>query len=90
MNLKSVMLACLLIILATVAGAEQQMFEKVDKDKDGKINREEFSQYMKESAFEKLDNNRDEGITEAEWDKTYRSEERRVGKECRSRWSPYH
>ena len=32
-----------------------------------------------------------------EWDKTFpqsdkvnRSEERRVGKECRSRWSPYH
>ena len=23
-------------------------------------------------------------------DKYYRSEERRVGKECRSRWSPYH
>ena len=23
-------------------------------------------------------------------DKAYRSEERRVGKECRSRWSPYH
>ena len=23
-----------------------------------------------------------------DWD--YRSEERRVGKECRSRWSPYH
>ena len=22
--------------------------------------------------------------------KEYRSEERRVGKECRSRWSPYH
>ena len=22
--------------------------------------------------------------------KRYRSEERRVGKECRSRWSPYH
>src|ERR1041384_2568132 len=22
--------------------------------------------------------------------KSYRSEERRVGKECRSRWSPYH
>ena len=26
----------------------------------------------------------------AEGSKTYRSEERRVGKECRSRWSPYH
>ena len=23
-------------------------------------------------------------------DETFRSEERRVGKECRSRWSPYH
>src|SRR3712207_7855581 len=23
-------------------------------------------------------------------DEVYRSEERRVGKECRSRWSPYH
>ena len=25
-----------------------------------------------------------------EWKKQFRSEERRVGKECRSRWSPYH
>ena len=24
------------------------------------------------------------------WDSLTRSEERRVGKECRSRWSPYH
>src|SRR5688572_683264 len=24
------------------------------------------------------------------WEKVIRSEERRVGKECRSRWSPYH
>ena len=27
------------------------------------------------------------GVRFVEWD---RSEERRVGKECRSRWSPYH
>ena len=26
----------------------------------------------------------------ASWDQRKRSEERRVGKECRSRWSPYH
>src|SRR2546430_11545323 len=26
----------------------------------------------------------------AHGDREYRSEERRVGKECRSRWSPYH
>ena len=30
-------------------------------------------------------------VSLALWDvKTNRSEERRVGKECRSRWSPYH
>ena len=28
--------------------------------------------------------------TRAETEKAERSEERRVGKECRSRWSPYH
>ena len=27
---------------------------------------------------------------ETGWKKIKRSEERRVGKECRSRWSPYH
>src|SRR3712207_5706215 len=31
----------------------------------------------------------DKNISETQRDKT-RSEERRVGKECRSRWSPYH
>ena len=28
--------------------------------------------------------------TASEWSEGVRSEERRVGKECRSRWSPYH
>ena len=32
-----------------------------------------------------------DGIRLLEWMRQYdRSEERRVGKECRSRWSPYH
>ena len=30
------------------------------------------------------------GILCEEWNAIKRSEERRVGKECRSRWSPYH
>ena len=30
------------------------------------------------------------GLEAAARDARYRSEERRVGKECRSRWSPYH
>ena len=29
-------------------------------------------------------------MSENRWDEIERSEERRVGKECRSRWSPYH
>ena len=28
--------------------------------------------------------------SESEINDSFRSEERRVGKECRSRWSPYH
>ena len=31
-----------------------------------------------------------DSVLEFEWDVIKRSEERRVGKECRSRWSPYH
>ena len=45
-------------------------------------------------AFEKCDKLSyplPEGITNyAISELVYRSEERRVGKECRSRWSPYH
>ena len=33
---------------------------------------------------------RDEALDLADEKKRSRSEERRVGKECRSRWSPYH
>ena len=31
-----------------------------------------------------------DGATEKDIQRFLRSEERRVGKECRSRWSPYH
>ena len=30
------------------------------------------------------------GLTSETLENIYKSEERRVGKECRSRWSPYH
>ena len=41
---------------------------------------------MKEILFTAFDN----GIVHFDLANNYRSEERRVGKECRSRWSPYH
>ena len=56
---------------------------------------------MKKKDSLKINQNKDGSYT-AEWDKqdpewswmnnltSKRSEERRVGKECRSRWSPYH
>src|SRR3712207_2121655 len=37
-----------------------------------------------------MENNLDAKIFDDEWKRLKRSEERRVGKECRSRWSPYH
>ena len=40
--------------------------------------------FIQESEFKKAKNN------DEEYNSFDRSEERRVGKECRSRWSPYH
>ena len=42
-------------------------------------------------TFEKSLKIADRGVpTESPCEEQLRSEERRVGKECRSRWSPYH
>ena len=41
-------------------------------------------------AFRKIFAQLNLHAAEVEGDSFHRSEERRVGKECRSRWSPYH
>ena len=41
-------------------------------------------------AYDKLNHTLSLGIDRSWRRKAIRSEERRVGKECRSRWSPYH
>src|ERR1051326_4442547 len=49
--------------------------------------------YMSEDGGRTFTQSRGEGIHSdhhAMWIDPARSEERRVGKECRSRWSPYH
>ena len=57
----------------------EELQEKPDQKKLG------FGKYFADYMFTM---DYDEGIG---WhDATIRSEERRVGKECRSRWSPYH
>ena len=44
---------------------------------------------MKKTQVEQILDKNNIAYEQAEFP-THRSEERRVGKECRSRWSPYH
>src|SRR2546430_1238380 len=55
----------------------------LDEDRQHALARGAFSFVTKPTTTEGVD----AAITRI---KEYRSEERRVGKECRSRWSPYH
>ena len=49
----------------------------------GRVLKAALSKYLAHRKNKKLQNSRDSPDD-------VRSEERRVGKECRSRWSPYH
>ena len=49
---------------------------------------ESAKRFVEEGAYVFIVGRRQEALDEAV--KLIRSEERRVGKECRSRWSPYH
>src|SRR5258706_2565913 len=68
-------------------------------DRDAVVRSEERTLTKSEAAVLQVQPHRNGGVQVVGWDKeTYsvtackaaRSEERRVGKECRSRWSPYH
>src|SRR2546430_16188739 len=52
------------------------------------------SSYIPEASFGVLSESSQNHLLNLDWNgrnySTQRSEERRVGKECRSRWSPYH
>ena len=71
--------------------SRDNMFAALDKVKANKgaggidgISVDEIDQYLKENWVDIRDKIRRRKY------KRSRSEERRVGKECRSRWSPYH
>ena len=50
----------------------------------------EYIAYVETPYKEKFGIPRQSGLAESTCGEIIRSEERRVGKECRSRWSPYH
>src|SRR4051812_3624424 len=100
MSMRKALLALLLAAGVTPALAQEKTFElkishwvpashslqkaledwaaAVEKDSGGTIKSKVFPAQQLGKAFDHYDMARD------------RSEERRVGKECRSRWSPYH
>ena len=64
---------------------------KKDDDKKEKSKKDDSKKDKKQSLKEKIDEKNPLNKLKKKIDeKNPRSEERRVGKECRSRWSPYH
>jgi len=47
--------------------ATHNLFNEMDKNQDGKVSLDEFSQNMAKSAFDSLDKNKDGFITPTEW-----------------------
>ena len=52
--------------------------------------KQELQDHMEDQIAENMKAGMDHEQAEKEAVRDMRSEERRVGKECRSRWSPYH
>ena len=76
----------------------EKTIEEINKEKVGAINAQDFEKAASLRDTEKQTKKDLQDLIES-WkseseekvvDVTERSEERRVGKECRSRWSPYH
>ena len=80
---KRLLLICIVVILGLMGCNIYLQYEndKLTKEKDN----------VKEEVSDNTTNAK-EVYYDCSFTKTYRvrSEERRVGKECRSRWSPYH
>src|SRR2546430_8577293 len=84
----------------TVTGVQTCALPILHQQRDGKVNAEQHAVLPEQDDRQQNQNfvNRSGNGIEASWIDMLkvvprgldRSEERRVGKECRSRWSPYH
>src|SRR5258708_38789387 len=75
-------MSCGLYCIASTAGANAALLENAGIC----ISTNRFNQELRPTLSDCLNNPNRTYL----WGKKARSEERRVGKECRSRWSPYH
>ena len=75
---------------ARLGGGEKAIAKQHEKGKY--TARERIAMLLDEGSFEEMDMFVEHRCTNFGMEKKHypRSEERRVGKECRSRWSPYH
>ena len=75
--------------LKAAAREIENLFLATDLDREGEAIAWHLAQILgvpKEKTYRVIFN----AITKSTIQQAFRSEERRVGKECRSRWSPYH
>lgn len=63
----SVAVMFLLVSGMSSSNAENDLFNSMDRNSDGRINEEEFSKDMKEYVFDKLDHDNTETISRDEW-----------------------
>ena len=70
--------------------------DQIHEDEIGNLPEKEFRVMIVKmipnlgNIMEKIEETFNKDLEELKSKQTVRSEERRVGKECRSRWSPYH
>ena len=79
----------ILVSTATEYGGKL-LEEYIGKNEDGKRKLKVISERLNEEQMKKLIQKESIKLIVDASHPTTRSEERRVGKECRSRWSPYH
>ena len=89
--MRKVVILTLVTLFTCVEYSQAQTTEKEMTRQEKKAAQEALDKMLFQEAKEAIDNQT--FVLEA--DRVYfkygtRSEERRVGKECRSRWSPYH
>jgi Ca2+-binding EF-hand superfamily protein len=66
-NISAILIISFVCFLATESQALHELFRSLDMDKDGRVDRNEFSEDMKRNAFKKLDVDDNREITSSEW-----------------------